>query len=234
VNLFFVGLFEINTKMVKISLALVALVSPMGVSAFGGMNSQPKQEISRRESLMKTVGVIGGVASSFPFIANAEPTEETPRVVNRMGGLLERYQDTQRGLSLLAPSGWNKFEGEVGAYDLKWQDLVEQTENIKISSTPVKSTTTSISALGEDVKAIGANLAEKRNAKLVKAEERLTDGVLYYIFEFAISDKTHQLLSLCVSKGKLWSLDANSKEGRWSKREALYNNVIGSFAPKLN
>lgn len=56
----------------------------------------------------------------------------------------ERYQDTQRGVSLLAPSGWNKFEGEVGAYDLKWQDLVEQTENIKISSTPVKSTTTSM------------------------------------------------------------------------------------------
>lgn len=74
--------------MVKISLALVALVSPMGVSAFGGMNSQPKQEISRRESLMKSVGVIGGIATSFPFIANAEPTEETPRIVTRMGGLL--------------------------------------------------------------------------------------------------------------------------------------------------
>ena len=89
-------------------------------------------------------------------------------------------------------------------------------------------------ALGEDVKAIGANLAEKRKAKLVKAEERLTDGILFYIFEFAISDGTHQLLSLCVAKGKLWSLDANSKESRWPKREALYNNVIGSFAPKLN
>ena len=47
----------------------------------------------------------------------------------------ERYGDTQRGLSLLVPSGWNKFEGEVGAYDIKWQDLVDQRENVKISST---------------------------------------------------------------------------------------------------
>jgi hypothetical protein len=58
--------------------------------------------------------------------------------------LQERFQDVNRGLSLLVPSGWNKFEGEVGAYDLKWQDLVDPKENVKISSTPVKSTTTSM------------------------------------------------------------------------------------------
>ena len=56
----------------------------------------------------------------------------------------ENYGDVPRKVSLLVPSGWNKFEGEVGAYDLKWQDLVDNKENIKISSTPVKSTTTSM------------------------------------------------------------------------------------------
>ena len=44
----------------------------------------------------------------------------------------------------MAPSGWNKFDGEVGAYDVKWEDLVDSTANIKVSSTPVKSTTTSV------------------------------------------------------------------------------------------
>ena len=146
----------------------------------------------------------------------------------------ERFQDGSRGLSLLAPSGWNKFDGEVGAYDLKWQDLVDQTENIKISSTPVKSTTTSISALGDDVQEIGKKLAAKRDAKLIKAEERLTDGLLFYVFEFALNDGTHQLLSLSVNKGKIWSLDANTTEKRWAKRADLYYNVVGSFVPKLN
>lgn len=133
---------------------------------------------------------------------------------------------------MMVPSGWNKFDGEVGAYDIKWQDLVDQMENIKISSTPVKSTTTSIDALGE-VQAVGDSLASKRNAKLVSATERLTDGVLFYKFDFAINDGTHQLLQLCVCKGKLWSIDANSSEKRWAKRSELYNNVLGSFMPKL-
>lgn len=88
-------------------------------------------------------GLVGGLTLlSTP--ASAVVTDETPRVTTRMGGLLEKYQDSPRGWQILAPSGWNKFEGEVGAYDVKWQDLVDPKENIKVSSTPVKSTTTSM------------------------------------------------------------------------------------------
>ena len=87
-------------------------------------------------------------------------------------------------------------------------------------------------ALGE-VKAVGASLASKRNAKLMKADERQTEGVLFYDFEFAIADGTHQLLTLCVNKGKVWSLDANCSENRWSKRKELYTKAVGSFLPKL-
>lgn len=67
----------------------------------------------------------------------------------------------------------------------------------------------------------------------MKAEERLTDGILFYVFEFAINDGTHQLLSLSVNKGKIWSLDCNTTEKRWGKREEMYYNVVGSFLPKL-
>jgi photosystem II oxygen-evolving enhancer protein 2 len=132
----------------------------------------------------------------------------------------------------MVPSGWNKFEGEVGAYDIKWQDLVDQSENIKISSNPVKSTTSSIDVLG-DVQTVGESLAAKRNAKLLSATERLTDGVLFYKFDFAINDGTHQLLQLCVCRGKVWSLDASSKERRWKQNKEMYEYVMGSFMPKL-
>jgi len=87
--------------------------------------------------------------------------------------------------------------------------------------------------LGENVQELGEKLAAKRDAKLIKAEERLTDGILFYTFEFAINDGTHQLLSLSVAKGKIWSVDANSTERRWSKNAEMYNNVLGSFLPKL-
>lgn len=146
--------------------------------------------------------------------------------------LQEAFQDGPRSIRMMVPSGWNKFEGEVGAYDIKWQDVVDNSENIKISSNPVKSTTSSIDVLG-DVKTVGESLAAKRNAKLISATERLTDGILFYKFDFAINDGTHQLLQLCVCKGKVWSLDANAKEKRWAKRAELYENVLGSFMPKL-
>lgn len=199
------------------------------------MNTPSLPSITRRDSLSKTFGILGGIGLTGPFLpfkANADVSEETPRVTSRMGGLLEYYQDGPRGWSMLAPSGWNKFDGEVGAYDVKWQDVVQPMENIKISTNPVKSTTTSIAALGE-VKDVGASLATKRKAKLIKADERQTEGVLFYDFEFALSDSTHQLLTLCVNKGKVWSLDANSSESRWGKRKELYTKAVGSFLPKL-
>lgn len=198
-----------------------------------GAHAFSPTEISRRESIQALVGGIATTASVLPLLpANAVVDEETPRIVTRMGGLLEPFQDGLRSIKMMAPSGWNKFDGEVGAYDIKWQDLVSQTENIKISSTPVKSTTTSIDVLGE-VQTVGESLAAKRNAKLLSATERLTDGVLFYKFDFAINDGTHQLLQLCVCKGKLWSIDANATEKRWSKKSELYENVLGSFMPKL-
>lgn len=232
-----------------------------GVGAFS-------PELSRRQSFEAVVGgmataVVPSLVSLLP--ANAVVDEETPRVVTRMGGLLESFQDGQRSIKMMIPSGWNKFDGEVGAFDLKWQDLVDNTENIKVSSTPVKSNSTSIALLG-NVEDVGASLAAKRNAKLLAATERQTDGILFYKFDFAINDGTHQLLQLCICKGKLWSIDANAsvsnaellrfllcwlisfqiigsfkifltclelQEKRWPKRSELYENVLGSFMPKL-
>jgi len=190
---------------------------------------------SRRESLSKAATLIagaGGVLVGSPSNSRAVVTDETPKVTTRMGGLLEKYQDS-RGWIILAPSGWNRFDGEVGAFDIKWQDLVDPTDNIKLSSTPVKSTTTSVDVLGP-IEEVGASLASKRNAKLIAATERLTDGILFYTFDFALDDGTHQLLQFCVNKGKIWSLDANTKEKQFSKKKDLYYNVLGSFMPKLN
>lgn len=204
---------------------------PFAASAF----SVSDASVSRREAFAKTASTLigGSVASSLvvPSPAVAEVTDETPKVISRMGGLLERYQDP-RGWQILAPSGWNRFDGEVGAYDMKWQDLVDPTDNIKVSSSPVKSTTTSIDALGA-VADVGASLASKRNAKLINAEERQTEGILFYLFDFALDDGTHQVLQLCVNKGKIWSLDANTKEKRYAKRKEMYYNILGSFLPKL-
>eukprot|EP00578_Thalassiosira_sp_NH16_P000806 CAMPEP_0181128676 /NCGR_PEP_ID=MMETSP1071-20121207/28899_1 /TAXON_ID=35127 /ORGANISM="Thalassiosira sp., Strain NH16" /LENGTH=224 /DNA_ID=CAMNT_0023214579 /DNA_START=114 /DNA_END=788 /DNA_ORIENTATION=+ len=215
---------------------LAAFAAATAVTAFSVNDNAAA--VSRRESFSKTASLIGGIAgvgaatlAGAPAPSLAVVTDETPKVTTRMGGLLEKYQDS-RGWTIMAPSGWNKFDGEVGAYDVKWQDLVDPSTNIKVSSTPVKSTTTSVDILGP-VEDVGASLASKRNAKLVAALERQTDGILFYTFDFALDDGTHQLLQLCVNKGRIWSLDANTKEKRYAKTKDLYYNVLGSFMPKL-
>jgi len=140
--------------MVKFSvIATALLLGPNGIHAFStnlcmkassSSTSLSSTTISRRDSFFKTASFIGVGSAVFSSPAFADVSEETPLVTTRMGGLLEKYQDGSRGWKILAPSGWNKFEGEVGAYDTKWQDVVEPRENIKISSSPVKSTTTSM------------------------------------------------------------------------------------------
>jgi photosystem II oxygen-evolving enhancer protein 2 len=219
------------------SLVLLA-ASQLLASASAWSGSGAAAPVSRRQAFARGIAA-SGAAVGFVTSAAQQPAvagiagDNEPRITTRMGGLLEAFQDGARGLRIMAPSGWNKFEGEVGAYDIKWQDLVDPTENIKISSAPVKSTTESIDVLG-NVKELGVKLAAKRNAKLVSASERTTEGILFYTFDFALADNTHQLLLLCVAKGKLWSVDASAKESRWSKRAEMYQNVLGSFVPRLN
>ena len=145
-----------------------------------------------------------------------------------------QYQDA-RGWLINPPSGWNKFDGEPGAYDVKWQDLVSPMENIKVSSTPVSSDIDSVLKLGQ-VETLGLKLAKKRQGDLISYQSRVTNGVLFYDFEFYIrATDVHQLLQLCICKGKIWSVDAGAVgEKRWAKRAEMYGNILGSFMPKLS
>lgn len=74
----------------KLGVSLVTLFAVIsGIESFSTPTSQP--EVSRRESFAKVASIIGGaglVASSMPNAAIAYPSEETPKVISRMGGLL--------------------------------------------------------------------------------------------------------------------------------------------------
>jgi len=110
--------------------------SPIGISS-----------TSRRDWMQKQSSSLLSILIVTPpsFAVEEENVDELqPETISRMGGQLEKFQDGTRGFRMLAPSGWNKFEGEVGAYDVMWRDLVDTKENIKLSSTPVKSSTTSV------------------------------------------------------------------------------------------
>lgn len=67
-----------------LSTVCLAAVALQGAESFSS-------QVSRREAFTKAANTVaGGIATTvvFPNLAFAEPTEETPRVTTRMGGLL--------------------------------------------------------------------------------------------------------------------------------------------------
>lgn len=185
----------------------------------------------RRSAIAKTL-----LLPLAPWLAQTLPaqadSESIPVSKDRMGGLLEPFSDVTKGWRIMKPYGWNQFDGIPGAYEMKWADIVAANkQQIVVTTSPVKSTTTSIDALG-DVADVGDKLASSRDSKLVSARAVDKDGVLFYMFEFK-NDQISQKYQLCVNKGRLWSVDASAPTQRWDKVEKLFDNALLSFMPKL-
>lgn len=204
--------------------------------------TESSRDVSRRELLEDAFRItsaavaVGGLAPSSAFAEEGGDVtisyEDIPVSKNKVGGLLEPYAEVGKGWRILKPYGWNQFEQKPGVYEAKWTDIVASNrQELVVVTSPVKSTTTSIAALG-DVQAVGQKLASARSAELVSAKAVKKEGVLFYMFEFKNSD-IHQVYQLCVSKGKLWSVDASAPAKRWDKVENLFNNALLSFMPKL-
>ena len=91
-----------------------------------------------------------------------------------------------------------------------------------VGSVPAVAGKTLISDYGS-LETLGAKLTVKRGGELMKTSSRLTEGVLFYVFEFTnLLDpslprtgardnrptRQVELLELCVNKGRLWSVTA--------------------------
>ena len=174
-------------------------------------------------------GLAGGGLALVAPPALAADVLEIPPATTKMGGLLEKYADVNRGFRLLKPTTWNQFDGEPGAYDVRWVDVVAPAESVTLS-TSTYGAGQSIEDLAA-VDKLGAKLANARGT-LTGARARRSADILFYDFSFS-GEGRRELLTMCVHKGRLWQLAAKAPEASWGKREALYLNVVGSFVPKL-
>ena len=174
-------------------------------------------------------GLVGGGLALVAPPALAADVLEIPPATTKMGGLLEKYADVNRGFRLLKPTTWNQFDGEPGAYDVRWVDVVAPAESVTLS-TSAYGAGSSIEDLAA-VDRLGAKLASARGT-LTGARARRSADILFYDFSFS-GEGRRELLTMCVHKGRLWQLAAKAPEASWGKREALYLNVVGSFVPKL-
>jgi photosystem II oxygen-evolving enhancer protein 2 len=124
--------------------------------------------------------------------------------------------------------------------DVVLHDLIETTENVSVVISPVAEGKT-LSELGTPGE-VGYKLAKSalappdsgRKAELVNAEARETRGKTYYALEYEIKlpnqQQRHDLASVAVSRGKLFTFNVSTPERRWPKRQRVFELVAKSFS----
>jgi photosystem II oxygen-evolving enhancer protein 2 len=151
---------------------------------------------------------------------------------------LKSFVNTTNGYQFLYPNGWVQVKVANGP-DVVLHDLIEVTENVSVVVSPVPEGKT-LAELGTPTD-VGYKLGKNalapegsgRTAELVNAEQREGNGKTYYLLEYAIklpnNQQRHNLASVTVSHGKLFTFNASIPERRWSKVKRMIEDTVDSF-----
>ncbi|NJM73449.1 MAG: photosystem II oxygen evolving complex protein PsbP [Scytonema sp. RU_4_4] len=149
------------------------------------------------------------------------------------------YIDTTNGYEFSYPNGWVQVKVANGP-DVVFHDIIEVTENISVVISPVTGgkTLQELGTPGEVGYKLGNNAlapdGSGRKAELVNAEQRELNGITYYLLEYAITlpnnQQRHNLASVAVSRGKLFTFNASIPERRWDRVKGFIQESVESFS----
>lgn len=151
---------------------------------------------------------------------------------------LKSYIDTLDGYRFLYPNGWVQVQVAEGP-EVVFHDFIDQTDNVSLVINPVAGGK-SLQDLGSPTE-VGYKLGKNaiapdgsgRQAELVNAEERERGDKQYYILEYLVQvngEERHNLASVAVSRGKLFTFNASAPESRWDKVGELLQSSVASFS----
>jgi len=151
---------------------------------------------------------------------------------------LKSCVDSIDGYEFLYPNGWLPVKVSDGP-DVVLHDLIETTENVSVVISPVPEDKT-LAELGTPGD-VGYKLGKSaiappnsgREAELVSAGQIENQGNTYYLLEYAVKlpnqQQRHNLASVAVSRGKLFTFNASTPEQRWQKVKRVFEEVVKSF-----
>lgn len=152
---------------------------------------------------------------------------------------LKSYVNTDKGYQFLYPNGWVQVKVSSGP-DVVFHDIIEVTENISVIVSPAPSNKT-LTELGTPTE-VGYKLGKNalapegsgRKAELVNAEERQIEDKTYYILEYLVklpnNKQRHNLASVALSRGKVFTLNASVPQRRWSRVKRIIEDTVSSFS----
>lgn len=155
------------------------------------------------------------------------------------GAGLKSFVDSTDGYQFLYPNGWLPVKVSNGP-DVVLHDLIETSENVSVVISPVPEgkTLAELGTPGEVGYKLGKNAIAPpdsgREAELVNAGTLESGGKKYYVLEYAVKlanqQERHNLASVAVSRGKLFTFNASAPEKRWPKVRQTFEQVVNSFS----
>jgi photosystem II oxygen-evolving enhancer protein 2 len=157
-------------------------------------------------------------------------------------GAMQSYVNPAQGYEFLYPNGWIPVDvkNASAGVDVVLRDLVERTENLSVIVSDVPADK-SLEDLGTptDVgyrffKNVNNNPKLNRQTEFLRAESRENNGKTYYILEYEVNlpnDRPrHNLASVAVSEGKLFTFNLSTTESRWKKVKDVFEVAANSFS----
>ena len=156
------------------------------------------------------------------------------------GGLqagFNSFQSPDGRYAFLYPTGWTRV-AVSGGPKVVFHDLINSDETLSLV----------ISEVGNDIaleelgspRAVGERLMKEviapdgsgRKVDLVEATERQESDHIFYDLEYSVhlDDRDrHELATVVVDRGNLYTLAASTNEIRWSKVKNIFERAITSF-----
>ncbi len=150
---------------------------------------------------------------------------------------LNGFQSPDGRYAFLYPTGWIRAQVSGGP-SVVFHDLInsDETLSLVISDVTPESDLTSLGspvAVGEALRRnVIAPDGSGRQADLVQADARQQDGRTFYDLEYAVhlEDRDrHELATVVVDRGRLYTFAASTNEFRWPKVKDLFQQVVTSF-----
>ena len=125
-----------------------------------------------------------------------------------------------------------------GGPQVVFHDLINSDETLSLAVSKVDEKG-DLQTLGSPI-AIGERLSREviapqgsgREAELVDANQREAGGHIFYDLEYTVhleDRERHELATVVVDRGRLYTLAASTNEFRWNKVKELFEEVITSF-----
>ncbi len=156
------------------------------------------------------------------------------------GGLtagFNSFQSPDGRYAFLYPTGWTRV-AVSGGPKVVFHDLINSDETLSLV----------ISEVGNDIaleelgspRAVGERLMKEviapdgsgRKVDLVEAREREESDHIFYDLEYSVhlNDRDrHELATVVIDRGNLYTLAASTNEIRWSKVKNIFERAITSF-----